>query len=178
MKQSELDPCVFYWHHEGVLEGCISLHVDDMVIGGADRFHQMVLGPLKQRYPFKHWKIGGGMFLGKQLKQNEDCSIFCDQKEYAEKVQTIKLTKDRRKQKHEFITESERRKLRGVVGAANWMMGNTRPDIAVCNAFLQQRIQCATVSDLIEANKLVAKIRDFHMCVFGSNLFPFMRASC
>lgn len=161
MKQSELDPCVFYWHHEGVLEGCISLHVDDMVIGGTDRFHQMVLGPLKQRYPFKHWKIGGGMFLGKQLKQNEDFSIFCDQKEYAEKVQTIKLTKDRRKQKHELITESERRKLRGVVGAANWMMGNTRPDIAVCNAFLQQRIQCATVSDLIEANKLVAKIRDF-----------------
>ena len=59
------------------------------------------------------------------------------------------------------MTEGERRKLRGVIGAANWMMGNTRPDIAIHNAFLQQRIQRATVSDLIEANKLVARMRDF-----------------
>lgn len=58
------------------------------------------------------------------------------------------------------ITEKERTKLRGVVGAANWLMSSTRPDIAVHAGFLQQRISKALVSDLIEANKLVGKIRD------------------
>ena len=161
MKQSVLDPCVFYWFWDGELHGCISLHVDDMIVGGSHVFHEKVLTGLKSRYPFKHWKVGGGMFLGRNIQQNSDGFIVCDQKEYAEKIQMIKLTKERRKQKSSDVTEGERRKLRGVIGAANWMMGNTRPDIAIHNAFLQQRIQRATVSDLIEANKLVARMRDF-----------------
>lgn len=40
-------------------------------------------------------------------------------------------------------------------------MGTTRPDIAADTALLQQRVSRATVGDLIEANKLVAKMRDF-----------------
>lgn len=161
MRQSELDPCLFYWYDDEKLQGCVALHVDDMLIGGTNKFHEVVLSKLKQRYPFKHWKVGSGMFLGRRLNQLEDFSIVCDQKEYAEQVQTIHISKERRRQKQMPVTESERRKLRGVVGAANWMMSNTRPDIAAANAFLQQRIQKAVVSALIEANKLVAKIRDY-----------------
>eukprot|EP00435_Cladocopium_sp_Y103_P072500 s192_g40.t1 len=163
MKQSELDPCVYFWYNKEngeQLEGVIALHVDDMVIGGSDVFHEKVLSLLKQRYPFKHWKLKQGKFLGRMLKQDVDGSICCDQKEYAENVETIKLTKERRKQKDEPVTPSEKKRLRGVVGAANWLMGSTRPDIAVEAGLLQQRIQNAKVSDLIEANRLVSKIRD------------------
>lgn len=153
MKQSELDPCVFFWFHEQELQGIIVLHVDDMVVGGSGVFHERVISRLKQRYPFKHWNVGEGMSLGKRLKQQEDFSIVCDQREYAEKVQTIPLTRERRKNKQGLVTETERKKLRGVIGAANWLCGNTRPDIAVATAFLQQKVQCATVNELIEANK-------------------------
>ena len=161
MCQSEFDPCIFYWYYEGRLSGCVALHVDDTIIGGTSEFHEQVLFRLKNRYPFKHWKTGGGMFLGRRLYQNDDYSIVCDQKEYAEQVQTIKISKERRRQKDEPVTEPERRKLRGIIGAANWIMGNTRPDVAVHTAFLQQRVQRALVSDLIEANRLVARIRDY-----------------
>lgn len=161
MKQSELDPCTFFWYANGELGGLICLHVDDMIIGGNTEFHEVVLQPLRNRYPFKHWKKGSGMFLGKRLRQEADFSIICDQEEYGNKVSTIPISKERRKSKDSAVTEQERKRLRGVIGAANWLMGNTRPDISVMNAFLQQRIQRATVSDLIEANKLVAKIRDF-----------------
>ena len=40
-------------------------------------------------------------------------------------------------------------------------MGSTRPDIAAHTALLQQRVSKATVGDLVEANRLVAKIKDF-----------------
>lgn len=131
------------------------------MLGGTDLFHEQVVFRLKQKYPFKHWKTGHGKFLGRILTQHGDGSIVCDQKDYADKVQTIKLSKERRKEKDQPVTEAERRKLRGVVGAANWLMSSTRPDIAVQAGLLQQRVQVATVQDLIEANKLVAKVRDF-----------------
>ena len=121
----------------------------------------MVLEPLRQKYPFKHWNVGSGDFLGRKLVQLEDFSIVCDQKEYANQVQAIPISKERRKEKHAEVTDYERRKLRDVIGAASWLLGNTRPDIATATAFLQQRVQKATVNDLIEANRLVAKIRDF-----------------
>ena len=35
LKQSELDLCVFLWFHENSLQGILSLHVDDMVLGGS-----------------------------------------------------------------------------------------------------------------------------------------------
>lgn len=76
-------------------------------------------------------------------------------------METIKIMKDRRKDRNSPVTEQERRKLRGVIGAANWLMSTTRPDVAVHAGLLQQRIQSATVQDLIEANKLVSKIRDY-----------------
>ena len=160
MKQSDLDPCVYFWYADDRLQGLIALHVDDMIMCGSDLFHETVLSQLRVRYPFKHWKAGGGKFLGRMLTQRSGGSIVCSQKEYAEHVETISLTKERRKQKDEPVTPSERKKLRGVIGAANWLMGSTRPDIAVQAGLLQQRIQEAKVSDLIEANRLVGKIRD------------------
>ena len=49
-------------------------------VGGSDVFHEKVLTGLKSRCPFKHWKVGGGMFLGRNIHHNSDSSIVCDQK--------------------------------------------------------------------------------------------------
>ena len=56
-------------------------------------------------------------------------------KYYADQLETIKIYKDRRKQKQEPVTEKERTKLRGIIGAINWLMTSTRPDIAVHAGF-------------------------------------------
>ena len=81
MRQSELDPCTYYWYHEGELQGLVALHVDDMIIGGSEEFHEKVLFQLRQVYPFKHWKTGGGKFLGRNIRQQGDGSIVCDQRD-------------------------------------------------------------------------------------------------
>lgn len=66
-KQSELDPCIFYWFHEHVCQGIFAIHVDDILFGGTEVFENIVLKGLKQRYPFKHWKRGSADFLGHKL---------------------------------------------------------------------------------------------------------------
>ena len=59
-----------------MLSGLVALHVDDMVCGGTDAFHEHVLGRLKQKYPFRHWKTGSGKFLGRWLEEKDNFFIF------------------------------------------------------------------------------------------------------
>ena len=160
MKRSALDPCVYYWYQQGVLEGILAFHVDDLIMGGSSDFHQCVLSKLKARFPFKRWSEGKANFLGRKLRQLPDFSIVCDQEEYASQVASVFISKERRKQKDEKLSPKELSKYRAILGAANWIVGSTRPDIASLNAQLQQRVSKATVADLIEANRLVGLIRD------------------
>ena len=160
LRQSQLDPCCFYWYHNQTLSGVIAFHVDDLVIGGDAIFAEQVLKPLRERFPFKHWVEGQAKFLGRRLRQLEDFSIVCDQEEYASQVRSVYISRERRKERDEPLTAKELTQLRGVLGAANWLVGSTRPDIATANAMLQQKVARATVADLIEANRLVALIRD------------------
>lgn len=142
------------------LGGILAVHVDDMVCGGTAGFVDTVLKPLEKKYPFKHWKKGGGTFLGRNLQQQQDGSIVCDQSDYASKVQTINISKERRKQKDDALTPKELNQYRGIIGAANWVTGSTRPDIAAWTGLLQQKTGHACVGDLIDANRPVSKIRD------------------
>lgn len=66
-KQSELDPCIFYWFHEHMCQGIFAIHVDDILFGGIEVFENIALKGLKQRYPFKLWKRGSADFLGHKL---------------------------------------------------------------------------------------------------------------
>ena len=99
LKQSELDPCCFYYFHERVLHGVIALHVDDMVLGGSDVFLESIVRRMREKFPFKHWITKQGEFLGRQLCQIDDYSIVTDQKACAKRVKTIQVSKDRRKKK-------------------------------------------------------------------------------
>ena len=161
MRQSQLDPCCFYWFDRERLEGILAFHVDDLVFGGSQLFENLILPKLKQRFPFKHWQKGEAKFLGRRLIQKSDFSIVSDQKEYASQVSPAPISKDRRRQKNEPLSSREMTQYRGILGAANWLVSSTRPDIAATNAMLQQRISRATVGDLIEANRLVGTIKDF-----------------
>ena len=91
---SRFDPCVFFYHTKAGLSGVVSLHVDDMCLGGDALFESEVLVHLKKMYPFKHWKTQSGEFLGKQLQQLPDMSIRISQEEYASQVQSIVVSRE------------------------------------------------------------------------------------
>lgn len=99
--------------------------------------------------------------MRRTLKQLEDGSIECSQEDYASKVPTITISRERRKQKEDLLTpKKESQQYRGVLGAAGWLPGSARPDLAAWTGLLQQRVGEACVQDLVEANRLVSKIRD------------------
>jgi hypothetical protein len=151
---------VFYYFSQGRLQGLLALHVDDFVIGGSEIFEDEFVSKFKTLYPFKTWKVSEGEFLGKYLKQEKNFDIVISQQNYAANMKVLTIGKERRKQKDQPCTEEEKSALRGVTGAGNWLTVSTRPDVASYNALLQQKIENATVSELIEANKFVALCRD------------------
>ena len=109
MTQSHLDNCTFYSRkRNGELKGVIAFHVDDLLIGGCQEFYNEEFERLKGRYSFKHVKHGEGEFLGKMLKQNEDFSIGIQQREYAETLKCIQITKKRRKEKEQETNSIEK----------------------------------------------------------------------
>lgn len=115
---------------------------------------------LKDKYPFKHWKVNQGEFLGRYLQKNGDGSISVNQKEYCEKMKTIELSRERRREKNADLTEKERSQLRGVAGALNWITTATRPDMAAATASVQQKITSAKIGDIAQANQAVAEAKD------------------
>ena len=118
-----------------------------MLIAGNSISWKSVCVQLRNRNPFKYWVVGEGRFLGRNVKQLKDFCIVIDQSDYANKVKCSEISKKRRKEKDQSITSNELKQFKGVLGAANWILGSTRPDIAAATGLLQQRIGHAQVSD-------------------------------
>ena len=164
LRQSVLDPCLYYYwgstaEGKRELQGVLTVHVDDLLMAGSYGF-QTLLGKLRQRFPFKHWKEREGEFLGRYIKQCDNGEILIGQEEYASKLKPIEIARERRRQKDSAVTEAERRQLRGIGGALNWLATATRPDLCSMTAYVQQKTKDATVQDLVEANKAIAEAWD------------------
>ena len=159
-KRSQLDSCLYYAWEKGHLIGALAIHVDDILFTGTTEFQESYMQKLKNKYPFKHWKLNQGEFLGRYRQKNEDGSISVNQKEYCEKMKTIELSRERKRERHAELNEKERSQLRGVAGALNWITTATRPDMAAATASVQQKITSAKVGDIAQANQAVAEARD------------------
>ena len=104
--KSQFDNCLYYLFDktegdaEPQLVGVLGAHVDDTITGGTD-LHINV--PSKSLRPGSHIGNGGqgnGEFCGVQYSQNPTTmEITYQQKEYAENLRPISLTKERQRNK-------------------------------------------------------------------------------
>ena len=107
LKQSCLDPCLFHYWCDKEYHGSLAVHVDDLICTGTTLFEKNVTNKLRTLYPFKHWKTDGGEFLGRQIHRNSDGFVI-EQREYAEKLNTIKITRERKRDKEQPLNEKRR----------------------------------------------------------------------
>lgn len=162
-RRSVFDQCVFYVYNTRAphdLIGVIAVHVDDMIMGGNEEFNQRILIPLRQKYPFKHWHEGKGTFLGKELLQLENGDIQIQQREYALNVKGVEIAPARKKELDSPTTEGEKQQMRAVLGAINWLVSGSRPDLAAGCSLLQQRVTKSCVGDLVDMNRFVKLVHD------------------
>ena len=168
-EQSTFDKCLYFFRDRGTLAGVLGAHVDDTITGGTGDAYVQAIGKLKSRFPYRKWRVGSGEFCGVMYTQDpQTLEISYQQSEYAKHLRPISMTKERRQDREASATEREINALRAVNGAANWLSGQTRPDLAVQTSFSQQCFPEPKVKDLLYANQLVHRARqhsDVHVTV-------------
>ena len=164
------DPCVWTfseWNNKTQkrdLIGIIGCHVDDFLIAGNtknerwNKIKETLLTSFRWT-PFEKSKFKQ---CGVQITQTEDGGFDQEQHEYLTGLCEIPLTNERKKQKTSPVTEKERTELRGLLGALQWLVGQTRPDGNIDVNLLQSQVTKATVDTLLEGNKILRKLRQNH----------------
>ena len=159
---SPFDPCLYTLRDNNHRPcGVIGIHVDDGLCGGNEVFQQK-LQELQKKYPFGSQKLGEFVFTGIHLKQRSDKGIILSQSEYVCNISPIKIDSNRRSLSEEKITEDERQQLRAIIGSLQYASVNTRPDLSSRLSYLQSRVNDATVSTLVEANRILHEAKRHH----------------
>ena len=81
------------------------------------------------------------------------------QKDYIQDIPSISVSKDRRSQSTAPITKEELQGFRGLIGSLQFAATNTRPDISCKLSLLQAKVSNATVSDLLQGNRILEEAK-------------------
>jgi hypothetical protein len=87
--------------------------------------------------------------------------IVYNQSEYARHLRPINLSRERARQKQSPANEREIASLRAINGAANWLASQSRPDLSVQTSISQQCFPKPLVQDLVYANQLVHRAKQY-----------------
>ena len=167
--QSIVDPASFHLRDStGKLSGLLIVHVDDVMVAvESSDFAQQTVERLNARFPFGSWqKIceekAGVSYCGKEIKlhhpdkYHDQHRITLGQDGFIDgRLEQIKLSRERAKQGEEHVTDVEKTDFRSVVGSLQWLVTQSRPDLAFQVNQLQKRIADLRVRDLLRANSVV-----------------------
>ena len=163
--QSKLEPCVFrLYDSQKQLVGLIGTHVDDLVCCGSGELYKQKIHELRESFPFGSWREVSHeptKFCGCEIVQHADHSVELNQERYAEGINEIPLTRERREQDQDPATESECSQLRAALGALAWRATQTAPWLCASVSYLQGCQKKAKVADLIDTNKLIRTQRQY-----------------
>ena len=146
------------WHHDGMLHGMVTLHVDDVQFCGSPLFEDKVIQPMLERFKFGMIQKGEFKCLGWALQQYENY-LTVDQIAYAEdkiKPTDIELAG---RDNEEKLAPEEITKMRGIVGKLRWM-DQTRPDVCYDELELSMNASRAAIKDVKLSTKVANYIRN------------------
>ena len=162
-QRSQFDNCLYFLRDaQGELCAVLCAHAHDTIVGGRGPTYDKAVAELRKRFPDRKWRIGHGKFCGAHYSQNpRSLELTYQQSEYAKHLRPIKLSKYRVRQKEALASEKEIASLRAINGAANWLASQSRPDLCIQTSISQQCFPRPKVQDLVFANQLVHRARQY-----------------
>ena len=157
------EPCFWMTSVTGRIEGLAVAHVDDLMVA----IHEE--SPVGQRhfsdvtalYEWREWESGSFAQCGVQIVQHRHqnrwagFSLSCAH--CAESMVLLDLSSARRKQRDDLVTAKELAGLRGLLGQLMWLATQVVPQLQAPLSLLLGYSGVATVSTLLEANKLARR---------------------
>ena len=156
VQSSTYDETLFFWKHEGKLNGVMAVHVDEFLYCGPKEIELKVITVLKTKCLISKVESETFTHLGWEVKQSEDCITF-HQQNYIEEIELLSV--DKKKEKNELLADEEFKELRVVVGKLLRVSGQTRPDTSFGTCQLSSSLKSSTVEDQLRANKTIKKLK-------------------
>ena len=168
LKNSSLDPSLFYMHRDGKLCGVLVTHIDDFLHCGDEEFDRLIK---KLRFIAGSQEENQFKYIGYQLRQDHaHQEIYISQEDYISKLKNYTLSAARKLEKTNVVTPEELSQFRSMVGSINWVVQSTRPDLAFELLDLSTCFQSCTVADFIRASKLIMRIKSEQSMICFPNL--------
>ena len=164
--QSRVEPSLFFYYGNGEkLRGILVSHIDDFLHAGDDVFEKDVMDPLRERFEAGKLEEGNFLYVGFQICQREE-GIVLDQSDYVRTMDRKPLSVDGSKGREEALSAEEMSQYRAHVGAINWVVQCTRPDMAYELIELSMNSRTASCDDLKRARKVIRRLQDWESFVF------------
>lgn len=131
------------------------------------------------RFPLGEWEYVeqqpyGVTYCGKEIRVEQEEGekvIRMGQKGFTEgRLETVPIDSSRKDHPELAVTEMERSDFRSVLGALQWLVTQSRPDVAFCVNQLQKRVGNLQVKDLILANQVVRVVKRNDLSLVFRNL--------
>ncbi|CAK0847357.1 unnamed protein product [Prorocentrum cordatum] len=164
--RSKLCPALFIFHDENEkLIGLMGTHVDDDLVAGSPEFFAKQVTKLRKMHCYGKWQTAktGFHHCGRFLKQRDDGTIACSQREYTESIEKIPISNERRKDKEAKATPEERAMLHSGNGQIQWLVRSTRMDLAFRLVGSQARAHDSDLKVQLDFNKLVSDAKTDHV---------------
>ena len=157
LSKCKMDEALFSWHRDNELKGLVAGHVDDFFWSGETELKSCVMDGLMETFKISSDLHDSFNFLGLGIRQDLS-GVEMNQNIYVEGIQYVPCSDKR--DKHRLLTDNEKIPLRSAIGQLSWLANQTRPDIAYDVCQLSVRYNSATVSDILNANKTIKKVKN------------------
>lgn len=155
LEKSRYDEALFYWRHEGRCEGVLAIHVDDFLYGGSPKFEKL-MEKIKTIFTVGSQETAPMKYLGMNIDESDD-EISFSQDSYIDSSDEIDLQD--KKDKSRILNAKEQSSFRTICGQLNWISTQSRPDISFDVCQLSTKLNSATVQDVLQANKVLRKVK-------------------
>ena len=147
LRKLDGDEVVYYMIGEKEdLEGMVSTHVDDFYLAGRKRFVNRITEEIGKALDVSTVESNCFRFTGIDVKKVKE-GIEISMEDYAKSLEEIQI---RDAKADEPLTREELKVFRKFVGKLNWLVANTRPDLAIYAFELAKRQKKEVIKDLRE----------------------------
>ena len=139
--------------------GLCTVYVDDLLYAGDIRFMKWFEKEITTRFTCKKPEWNNAKYLGMRIRAHQNGTVTLTSDGYEANIGRIPITKERKAQEEDFLTEPEERAFRNVLGKAMWSARIARADLtyevaAIAQAYAHGRklVQNYEMEDLTKAS--------------------------